>query len=246
MPVRGHVAGGLPVRLQRSRGGAGARRGCVSNPGSWCRSGRTQRGVPVPFGIAGTCPGGPGVSPVGARVAWGRGGGQGDVRGPGAGLCCVHKAGGLPVPGSAQAPRPEPTGHPQNRGWARTRCPSPGVLPLGGAASARGRYRLTGAPRPPVSRRRARPCGSCCSGCGSCRASGSRRTGSSRSEYRPRYRQRRGDGPRGRHPPGGRGHAGHPQRGTGSPVPIILHPVGTGPWGWLMSSSWQRDSAPDT
>lgn len=124
-----------------------------------------------------------------------------------------------------------------------------------------GRYRLcpepvTGSPVPPghrchrvpqrhrplLSRRRARPCGSCCSGCERCRASGSRRTGSSRSEYRHRYRYR------GAAPAGTRGtsRAGHSQQGTGSPIPIILHPVGTGPWGWLMSSSWQWDSALDT
>uniref|UniRef100_A0A674HB37 Required for excision 1-B domain containing n=1 Tax=Taeniopygia guttata TaxID=59729 RepID=A0A674HB37_TAEGU len=46
------------------------------------------------------------------------------MRGPGARLCCVHRAGGLPVRdgrvpvpvlGSAQAPRPEPTRDPQHQ-----------------------------------------------------------------------------------------------------------------------------------
>lgn len=157
-------------------------------------------------------------------------GGQGDMRGPGARLCCVHKAGGLPVRdgrvpvpvlGSAQAPRSEPTRDPQDQVLGEDALPQHWGDPSG-------RHRLcpepvTGspvpprppAPRPLLSRRRARPCGSCCSGCGRCRASGSRPIGSSRSEYRHRHRHRRGDGlPGGGTHRGGRDTRHLPERGT--------------------------------
>lgn len=132
--------------------------------------------------------------------------------------CVVYARPGVPVRGyrdgrvpvpvlcSAQAPRPESTWDPPEPVLGEDALPQHwGDPPLGGTGSARSPlpghrcHRVPQRHPPLLSRRRARPCGSCCSGCGRCRASGSRLTGSSKSEYR--YR----DGRDTRHlPPGKR------------------------------------------